>query len=212
MAITEQVFKLQCGLNHFVFERRGLSYTRSIWAYIPRADDALGQHEHVELDTEREKWLLNFCRALDDEVREIYYAQTPKESKVEAIDILHFAVSIAVLAGVRAEPWLLFPSKGPEEFYTRRQLIFEIDNQRRKIQNELNWKWWSDYEKPDAAKVRAHVHLLFSALRNLFGFLNMTENDILSVYEQKHRVNKERQEKGYARSTKTEDDNEGIRV
>jgi dimeric dUTPase (all-alpha-NTP-PPase superfamily) len=64
-------------------------------------------------DEERQTWLLQYCRALNQEVAELtdcvpwkwwakYQAFDAQNSRVEIVDLLHFVISLAQVAGMSA--------------------------------------------------------------------------------------------------------------
>ncbi len=79
----------------------------------------------------------------------------------------------------------------------------------RELDEELLWKWWSK-DEIDLQNIRVELidilHFLISALL----CAGLTPEKVYDIYRQKHAVNLNRQDQGYNRATKTEDDNRGI--
>ncbi len=77
------------------------------------------------------------------------------------------------------------------------------------LDEELLWKWWSK-DEIDLQNIRVELidilHFLVSALI----CSGLTPEQVYDIYCQKHAVNLNRQDRGYSRETKTEDDNRGI--
>ncbi|MCY4211092.1 MAG: dUTPase [Gammaproteobacteria bacterium] len=77
------------------------------------------------------------------------------------------------------------------------------------LDEELLWKWWSK-DEIDLQNIRVELidilHFLVSALI----CAGLTPEKVYDIYRQKHAVNLTRQDQGYSRETKTEDDNRGI--
>lgn len=69
-----------------------------------------------------------------------------------------------------------------------------------------SWKWWSKDSGVDVRALRVEVIDCWHFLISLSIAAGMTPDDVLRIYEQKWRVNQERQAKGYAKATKTADD------
>ncbi len=72
--------------------------------------------EHMS-DEQRQQWVLNYCRAMSQEVAELtdcvpwkwwarYQKFDPQNARVEVIDLLHFLISIAEVLGMT-----------PDDFY-----------------------------------------------------------------------------------------------
>lgn len=74
---------------------------------------------------------------------------------------------------------------------------------------ELLWKWWSR-DEVDLQNIRVELidilHFLVSAMMSA----GLTADQVLDIYRQKHAINLRRQDRGYNRKDKTEDDNRSI--
>ena len=83
-----------------------------------------------------------------------------------------------------------------------REEILELDE-------ELLWKWWSK-DDIDIQNIRVELidilHFLVSALI----CSGLTPEKVYDIYCQKHAVNLNRQDSGYNRATKSEEDNKKI--
>ena len=92
--------------------------------------------------------------------------------------------------------WLLNYSKA------MREELNELDA-------ELLWKWWSR-DEVDLQNIRVELidilHFLVSAMMSA----GLTADQVLDIYRQKHAINLRRQDRGYNRKDKTEDDNRSI--
>lgn len=79
----------------------------------------------------------------------------------------------------------------------------------KELDADLLWKWWSK-DGIDLQNIRVELidvlHFLVSAMI----CAGLTPEKVFDVYTQKHGVNLKRQDNGYSRETKTEDDNRGI--
>ena len=78
------------------------------------------------------------------------------------------------------------------------------------LDEELLWKWWSK-DEIDIQNIRVELidilHFLVSALI----CAGLTPEKVYDIYCQKHAVNLSRQDSGYNRAVKTEEDNKSIR-
>ena len=83
-----------------------------------------------------------------------------------------------------------------------------MDEELQELVAELLWKWWSK-DKIDIQNIRVELidilHFLISAMLAA----GLTAERVFEVYQQKHAVNLNRQDAGYSKATKT-DDNRGI--
>ena len=77
------------------------------------------------------------------------------------------------------------------------------------LNQDLLWKWWSK-DAINLQNVRVELidilHFLISAMLSA----GLSAEKVFDIYRQKHAVNFSRQDTGYSRETKTEDDNRGI--
>ena len=75
---------------------------------------------------------------------------------------------------------------------------------------DLLWKWWSK-DEINIQNIRVELidvlHFLVSAMI----CAGLTPEKVFDVYRQKHAVNLNRQDTGYSKKSKTEDDNQNIR-
>lgn len=78
------------------------------------------------------------------------------------------------------------------------------------LADSCDWKWWSDDPPIDLQNARVEVIDLWHFLISASMVVGLTADDVLDLYRQKHAINKQRQQQGYSRETKTEDDNRTI--
>lgn len=80
----------------------------------------------------------------------------------------------------------------------------------KELDEDLLWKWWSK-DKINIQNIRVELidiqHFLVSAMIAA----GLTPDKVFDVYCQKHAVNINRQDSGYSKATKTEDDNAAIK-
>lgn len=74
---------------------------------------------------------------------------------------------------------------------------------------DLLWKWWSR-DKVDIQNVRVELIDILHFLVSAMICAGLTADKVFDIYQQKHSVNLNRQDVGYNKSSKTEDDNRGI--
>lgn len=163
-------------------------------------------------------WVENFRKALFSEFAELLDELAKPEpdlqnAKVEAIDILHFLVSLSQLTDVRPEEALdcrHWKFGRPEVGSSR--MIIEWVLAINGLQNSVKWKWWAKGGgyKPEAAKEATLKG--WTLFWDLTDWLGLSMADVKSIYFQKHQVNLNRQACGYNEDTKTEADNLTIAV
>jgi len=76
------------------------------------------------------------------------------------------------------------------------------------LTDSVPWKWWAKYQTFDKQNARVEVVDMFHFLISLAQALDMSAKDVFDAYRQKHKVNVERQNSGYA--VKDEDDSRHI--
>jgi len=197
---------MQADLNRYIFDKRLLP-DRDLWSYPnPRNWGA-------NLNTIEETWLLNYSRAMNHEVLELTQAFnrncSKEEQAEEAIDILHFLVSIALVAEVSADEYLLELEDNKEAYtsamnnhaaFKAKTSLAALDNSRILMERGLNWKWWADSELVDRADVGKHIKNMFAAFTCLARALELGKKEILTVYTKKWQKNRQRQVEGYKKA------------
>ena len=144
--MLDEIFRLQTELNDYVFAKNGLRNEAGrdlTMSAIMRA--AAGDERGV--NDPPNQWLLNYARAMREELNE--------------------------------------------------------------LDAELLWKWWSR-DEIDLQNIRVELidilHFLVSAMMSA----GLTPDKVLDIYRQKHALNLRRQDQGYNRRDKTEDDTRAI--
>jgi len=74
---------------------------------------------------------------------------------------------------------------------------------------DLLWKWWSR-DEIDLQNIRVELIDLLHFLVSAMICAGLDAERVFDIYTQKHAVNIRRQDKGYSRAGKTEDDNRDI--
>lgn len=80
----------------------------------------------------------------------------------------------------------------------------------RELDADLLWKWWSK-DEVNMQNIRVELIDILHFLVSAMICAGLTPDKVMDVYRQKHAVNLNRQDRGYNRSAKTEDDNRDIR-
>jgi len=76
------------------------------------------------------------------------------------------------------------------------------------LTDSVPWKWWAKYQTFDKQNARVEVADMFHFLISLAQVLDMSAQDVFNAYQQKHKVNVERQNSGY--TVKNENDSKHI--
>ncbi len=85
-----------------------------------------------------------------------------------------------------------------------------MDDESRELRDELLWKWWSK-DKLDMQNIRVEIVDQLHFWMSIAMSAGMGAEDVFRIYQQKNKVNLERQNKGYNKASKTEDDNKAIK-
>lgn len=84
-----------------------------------------------------------------------------------------------------------------------------MEEELEELKNDLLWKWWSK-DDIDIQNIRVELidilHFLVSAML----CAGLTTDKLYDIYRQKHAINVARQDSGYSRERKTEDDNRTV--
>lgn len=103
---------------------------------------------------------------------------------------------------------LLGPNDLPNKWF--QNYLLALQEEAIELKESLLWKWWSK-DKIDLQNARVEIIDMLHFLVSLALVADMTAEDVHRIYVQKYEVNLRRQESGYSKATKTEDDNIGIK-
>lgn len=78
------------------------------------------------------------------------------------------------------------------------------------LDDDLLWKWWSK-DRIDIQNIRVELIDILHFLVSAMICAGLTADKVFDVYQQKHSINLDRQDSGYSKDSKTEDDNRTIR-
>lgn len=92
-----------------------------------------------------------------------------------------------------------------------RNYLDALDDESRELREELLWKWWSK-DHLDLQNIRIEIIDQLHFWLSLALTAGLDAGKIFEIYAQKNAVNFQRQETGYSRASKTEDDNQGIKT
>jgi dimeric dUTPase (all-alpha-NTP-PPase superfamily) len=90
-----------------------------------------------------------------------------------------------------------------------RNYLRALQSEATELEQELLWKWWSK-DTIDMQNIRVEIVDLMHFLTSLALSAGLSADEFHRLYTAKHRVNQERQEKGYSKQNKDETDNRAI--
>ncbi len=87
---------------------------RELWRLQKALNDRIGVHVETMNEQERIQWILNYCRAMSQEIAELtdsvpwkwwarYQKFDPQNARVEVVDLFHFLISLAQVLGMSAD-------------------------------------------------------------------------------------------------------------
>ncbi|HYF49590.1 MAG TPA: dUTPase [Planctomycetota bacterium] len=90
-----------------------------------------------------------------------------------------------------------------------RNYLRALQEESKELEQDLLWKWWSK-DKIDMQNIRVEIVDLMHFLTSLALTAGLSADEFHRLYTAKHRVNQERQDKGYSKDNKDESDNKKI--
>lgn len=87
---------------------------RELWRLQKALNDRIGVRVETMNEPERIQWILNYCRAMSQEIAELtdsvpwkwwarYQKFDPQNARVEVVDLFHFLISLAQVLGMSAD-------------------------------------------------------------------------------------------------------------
>mgnify|MGYP000734192331 CR=1 FL=1 len=87
---------------------------RELWRLQKVLNQRIGVHTDAMNEQERIQWILNYCRAMSQEIAELtdsvpwkwwakYQRFDPQNARVEVVDLFHFLISLAQVLGMSAD-------------------------------------------------------------------------------------------------------------
>ena len=87
---------------------------RELWRMQKALNDRIGVNMAGLSDAEKTKWILNYCRAMTQEIAELtdsvpwkwwakYQKFNEQNARVEVVDLFHFLISMAQVLGMSAD-------------------------------------------------------------------------------------------------------------
>ena len=87
---------------------------RELWRMQKALNDRIGVNMEDMSEVEKTKWILNYCRAMTQEIAELndsvpwkwwakYQKFDEQNARVEVVDLFHFLISLAQVLGMSAD-------------------------------------------------------------------------------------------------------------
>lgn len=87
---------------------------RELWRLQQALNERIGVRTDGMSDEDKAKWILNYCRAMSQEIAELtdsvpwkwwakYQAFDAQNARVEVVDLFHFLISLAQVLGLSAD-------------------------------------------------------------------------------------------------------------
>jgi dimeric dUTPase (all-alpha-NTP-PPase superfamily) len=86
-----------------------------------------------------------------------------------------------------------------------------MDDESRELKEELLWKWWSK-DHLDMQNIRVEIVDQLHFWISLALTAGMDAESVFKIYMQKNAINHARQDSGYSKATKTEADNQAVKI
>jgi dimeric dUTPase (all-alpha-NTP-PPase superfamily) len=191
----QKIWNMQADLNRIVGRDTGNVLNTDTVLAVKWCDQYLDEMCHEVYEAKNEfyhKWWskeVKECPAMQ------YVIKDKAKLQVELIDMLHFLVSALQCQASFEDVYSCYESS--DHYVVLYQSKDVYDKLTEMSNNNCNEDIYLNCEN-------------LIILMNIFGFLQMSEQDILKIYEMKHEVNIKRQQNNYSVLTKTEQDNEEI--
>ncbi len=87
---------------------------RELWRLQRALNERIGVHTEGMTETDKTRWVLNYCRAMSQEIAELtdsvpwkwwarYQTFDAQNARVEVVDLFHFLISLAQVLGMSAD-------------------------------------------------------------------------------------------------------------
>lgn len=116
-------------------------------------------------------------------------------------------MSFLTKQGASGEP--LGPNSEVNEWLHR--YLLAMEDETRELKQELLWKWWSK-DTLDMQNIRVEIIDQLHFWVSLAMVSGMRAEDVFRLYQQKNKVNIDRQDSGYSRVTKNHLDNLAVEL
>lgn len=113
---------------------------RELWRMQTALNERIGVKTDSMSDDEKTKWVLNYCRAMSQEIAELtdsvpwkWWAKYQKldlqNARVEVVDLFHFLISLAQVLGMSAEDVFAAYAKKNEVNFKRQETGYAVKDE-----------------------------------------------------------------------------------
>jgi hypothetical protein len=113
----EFLWSLVLGIRRFLSQTQPMSkpdQLRELWRMQDALNQRIGVNTHGMTEAEKTKWILNYSRAMTQEIAELtdsvpwkwwakYQKFDEQNARVEVVDLFHFLISMAQVLGMSAD-------------------------------------------------------------------------------------------------------------
>jgi len=103
-------------------------------------NERIGVRTDAMNDDEKTKWVLNYCRAMSQEIAELtdsvpwkwwakYQKFDPQNARVEVVDLFHFLISLAQVLGMSADDVFAAYTKKNEVNFKRQETGYAVKDE-----------------------------------------------------------------------------------
>lgn len=113
---------------------------RELWRMQKALNERIGVRTDAMNDDEKTKWVLNYCRAMSQEIAELtdsvpwkwwakYQKFDPQNARVEVVDLFHFLISLAQVLGMSADDVFAAYTKKNEVNFKRQETGYAVKDE-----------------------------------------------------------------------------------
>ena len=113
---------------------------RELWRMQKALNERIGVRTDAMNDNEKTKWVLNYCRAMSQEIAELtdsvpwkwwakYQKFDQQNARVEVVDLFHFLISLAQVLGMSADDVFAAYMKKNEVNFKRQETGYAVKDE-----------------------------------------------------------------------------------
>jgi dimeric dUTPase (all-alpha-NTP-PPase superfamily) len=113
---------------------------RELFQMQKALNERIGVHTDGMSEEEKTKWVLNYCRAMSQEIAELtdsvpwkwwakYQKFDEQNARVEVVDLFHFLISLAQVLGMSADDVFNFYVKKNEVNFKRQESGYQVKDE-----------------------------------------------------------------------------------
>ena len=113
---------------------------RELWRMQKALNERIGVKTDGMNDADKTQWILNYCRAMSQEIAELtdsvpwkwwakYQQFDPQNARVEVVDLFHFLISLAQVLGLSADDVFAAYVKKNAVNFQRQETGYEVKDE-----------------------------------------------------------------------------------